>query len=57
MKTQTLFAAFSAAQGSKPAPARARPDLTDDSTLLSALRNSCTDRDQILQRRVGIYKE
>jgi len=57
MKTQTLFAAFAAAQGSKPAPGRARPDLTDDSTLLTALRNSCTDRDQILQRRVGIYKE
>jgi hypothetical protein len=57
MKTQTLFAAFAAAQGSKPAPARAHPDLTDDSTLLNALRNSATDRDQILQRRIGIYKE
>jgi hypothetical protein len=57
MKTQTLFSAFAAAQTGKPSPARAHPDLIDDSTLLNALRNSATDRDQILQRRVGIYKE
>ena len=57
MKTQTLFAAFAAAQGGKSASARARPDLTDDSTLISALRNSATDRDQIIRRRIGIFDD
>ena len=57
MKTQTLFGALSAAQGDKPSPACPHPNLTDDATLLNALRNCATDRDQILQRRLGIYKE
>ena len=57
MKTQTLFAAFAAAQGRKPASARAHPDLTDDSTLLSALRNSATDRDQIIRRRITVFDD
>jgi hypothetical protein len=40
-------------------PARLRNEtlITDDSTLLNALRNSATDRDQIIQRRIGALDE
>jgi hypothetical protein len=61
MKTQTLFTAFAIAQtrrrGAPSAPARFDPGPTDDSTLLTALRNSATDRDQIIQRRIGMITE
>ena len=61
MKTQTLFTAFAIAQtrtpDAPPAPARFDPGPTDDSTLLNALRNSATDRDQIIQRRIGMITE
>jgi hypothetical protein len=57
MKTCTLFTAFAAAQTRTAAalPARLRSDtiVADDITLLIALRNSATDRDQIMQRRIG----
>ena len=60
MKTQTLFTAFAIAQmripGVPPAPPRFDP-ATDDMTLLNALRNSATDRDQIIQRRIGMIAE
>ncbi|MBI3527018.1 MAG: hypothetical protein HY067_03540 [Betaproteobacteria bacterium] len=58
MKTQTLFTAFAIAQtrtrDAAPVPARFGPGSTDDTTLLTALRNSATDRDQIIQRRIGM---
>ena len=58
MKTQTLFTAFAIAQarspGAKSAPARSGRGPADDTTLLNALRNSATDRDQIIQRRIGM---
>ncbi len=61
MTTRTLFTAFAIAQtrnlGAPPAPARFRPAITDDTTLLNALRNSATDRDQIIQRRIGVLVE
>ena len=61
MKTCTLFTAFAAAQtriaGALPARLRAETLVTDDSTLLNALRNSATDRDQIIQRRIGPLDE
>lgn len=61
MKTQTLFTAFTIAQmrtpGAPPAPARPNPGPADDTTLLNALRNSATDRDQIIQRRIGMIAE
>ena len=61
MKTQTLFTAFTIAQtrspGAPPAPARFDPGPTDDTTLLIALRNSATGRDQIVQRRIGMITE
>ncbi len=58
MKTQTLFTAFAIAQGrafdAPPDAQRLDPGPADDSTLLKALRNSATDRDQIIQRRIGM---
>lgn len=61
MKTQTLFTAFAIAQTRiadiPPAPVRFDPGLAQDSTLLKALRNSATDRDQIIQRRIGMITE
>lgn len=58
MTTRTLFTAFALAQirtpEAPPAPARFSPGITDDTTLLNALRNSATDRDQIIQRRLGL---
>jgi uncharacterized membrane protein YgcG len=56
MKTRTLFSAFAAAQtlaAGAPAAAPGSPTVvTDDTTLLNALRNRATDRDQIIQRRI-----
>jgi hypothetical protein len=58
MKTQTLFTAFDIALKrspcAPPAPTRFDPAPADDSPLINALRNSATDRDQIIQRRIGI---
>jgi len=61
MKGQTLFTAFSIAQArtpdTTPVPAPFEPLPADDTTLLNALRNSATDRDQIIQRRIGMLTE
>jgi hypothetical protein len=61
MNTRTLFTAFAIAQARSrdPAPVPARFDRgpADDTTLLTALRNSATDRDQIIQRRIGMIAE
>ena len=61
MKTQTLFTAFAIAQmrtpDAPPVPPRFDPGPTDDTTLINALRNSATDRDQIIQRRIGMITE
>jgi len=59
MKTQTLFTAFAVAQARRPAPAPARsdPGPAHDMTLINALRNSATARDQIIQRRIGMIAE
>lgn len=58
MKIQTLFTALSIAQTRvpdvPPVAARSDPGPTEVSTLLAALRNSATDRDQIIQRRIGM---
>ena len=58
MKTCTLFTAFAAAQtrtaAALRAPLRSDTVVTDDMTLLNALRNSATVRDQIIQRRIGL---
>lgn len=61
MKTCTLFTAFAAAQARTAVALRTppRPEtvVTDDMTLLNALRNSATGRDQIIQRRIGLFTE
>ncbi len=57
MKSRTLFSALAAAQSDKPPTAHQQPAITDDSTLLVALRNCATDRDQILQRRLGLMDD
>jgi len=58
MKTQTLFTAFASAQthipGAPPVAARFDAGFTNATALLTALRNSATDRDQIMQRRIGM---
>jgi hypothetical protein len=61
MRAQTLFAALAIAQARTPIPAptpkRIEPRPADDTTLIIALRNSATDRDQIIQRRIGMIAE
>jgi hypothetical protein len=61
MKARTLFTALAIAQArtpdAAPVPARLKPSPTDDTTLLNALRNSATDRDQIIQRRIGLFTD
>ncbi|MFL6579327.1 MAG: hypothetical protein ACJ8G2_01180 [Burkholderiales bacterium] len=63
MKTRTLFSALSDAQARVTATPAVPMALAaavatvvapgDDANLLAALRNSATDRDQIMQRRLG----
>src|SRR3954454_8697957 len=62
MKIRTLFSALSDAQarmtGTPAVPVAlaatvATVSAANDTTLLAALRNSATDRDQIMQRRVS----
>ena len=61
MKPRTLFSAFAIAQIStpvaQPVQVRSDPVPNNDMTLLNALRNSATDRDQIIQRRIGMVTE
>jgi hypothetical protein len=62
MKIRTLFSALSDAQARKTgtpavpmalAATVATVAAASDTNLLAALRNSATDRDQIMQRRIG----
>jgi hypothetical protein len=61
MPTHTLFTAFAIAQARIPSagnvPAKSEPRPANDSILLNALRNCATDRDQIIQRRIGALDE
>ena len=61
MPTHTLFTAFAIAQARIPCagnvPAKSEPRPADGMTLLNALRNCATDRDQIIQRRIGAFDE
>jgi hypothetical protein len=59
MKSRTLFTAFAIAQARNTGQPRLAPPQiasgpVDDTTLVNALRNSATDRDQIIQRRIGM---
>ncbi|HEX4985065.1 MAG TPA: hypothetical protein VFV71_03225 [Burkholderiales bacterium] len=57
MKSRTLFSALAAAQSGRPPAAHQQPCIADEVTLLNALRNSATDRDQILRRRLGLVDD
>jgi hypothetical protein len=60
MATQTLASAFAAAldrtAGTSPSPRKAPAPIAADESLLSALRHSATDLDQIVQRRIGMLE-
>jgi hypothetical protein len=57
MKTQNLATALAAALTRIPASIPPKPYITADLLLVTALRNSATERDQIVQRRIGIYPD
>ena len=55
MKSKNLATTFAAALTRIPADTPSKPALAADILLLTALRNSATQRDQIIQRRIGVY--
>ena len=55
MKTKNLATALAAALTRIPAPTAPKPEVSADLLLVAALRNSATKRDQIIQRRIGVY--
>jgi hypothetical protein len=57
MKTQNLATTLTAALTRIPADTPPKPAVAADLLLLTALRNSATPRDQIIQRRIGIYPD
>jgi hypothetical protein len=57
MKTQNLATTLAAALTRIPDNTPSKPALATDLLLLTALRNSATPRDQIIQRRIGIYPD
>jgi hypothetical protein len=57
MTTRNLFTAFTAAQAARAPAKKTLPSVTDDTTLLNALRDSATDRDQIMRRRLDVFDD
>ena len=57
MKTQNLATTLAAALTRIPDNTPPKPAFAADLLLLTALRNSATPRDQIIQRRIGIYPD
>ena len=57
MKTQNLATALATALARIPASIPTKPEISADLLLVTALRNSATERDQIVQRRIGIYPD
>ena len=55
MKNQNLATALAAALARIPASTPPQPEVAADLLLVTALRNSATKRDQIIQRRIGVY--
>jgi len=55
MKTQNLATTLAAALNRTPANTPPKPDVSLDLLLVTALRNSATGCDQIIQRRIGVY--
>ncbi len=57
MKTENLATALAAALNRMPGTTPPVPEVTADLVLITALRNSATRRDQIIQRRIGMYPD
>jgi len=57
MKTKNLATALAAALNRVPAITPPKPQVSVDLPLIAALRNSATARDQIIQRRIGVYPD
>jgi len=57
MKTKNLATALAAALSRTPAITPPKPEVSVDLLLVAALRNSATRRDQIIQRRIGVYPD
>ncbi|HEV8645817.1 MAG TPA: hypothetical protein VGR01_09635 [Burkholderiales bacterium] len=57
MKTQNLATALAAALTRIPLSTPPKPEVATDLLLVTALRNSATRRDQIIQRRIGVYPD
>ena len=54
MKSTNLATALATALTRIPADPAPKPEFSTDVLLVTALRNSATKRDQIIQRRIGI---
>lgn len=57
MKNQNLATALEAALTRSSANTPPKPEVAADLLLVTALRNSATGLDQIIQRRIGIYPD
>lgn len=57
MKNQNLATALEAALTRSPDNTPPKPDVAADLLLVTALRNTATGLDQIIQRRIGIYPD
>jgi hypothetical protein len=57
MKTKNLATALATALTRIPAATPPEPAVAADLVLVTALRNSATRRDQIIQRRIGVYPD
>lgn len=57
MKTKNLATALATALNRNPVTTPPKPEVAADLLLVTALRNSATGRDQIIQRRIGVYPD
>lgn len=57
MKTKNLATALATALTRMPATTPPQSGIAADLLLVTALRNSATKRDQIIQRRIGVYPD
>ncbi len=57
MKTQDLATALATALARVQPGTPAKPEVAAALVLVTALRNSATGRDQIIQRRIGVYPD
>ena len=57
MKNQDLATALATALTRIPATIPPKPEVAADVLLVTALRNSATGCDQIIQRRIGLYPD